>query len=81
MASDPFPLMATLVGASCRPLAMGFLGDGLGLLVGGYVLGIWTACTVFRDRQQTYEDGGPEQLWKPSPHPIPQVAWIPEPSR
>ena len=50
---------------------MGFLGDGLGLLVGGYVLGIWTACTVFRDRQQTYEDGGPEQLWKPSPHPIP----------
>jgi len=60
---------------------MGFLSAVLGLLVGGYVLGIWTACTVFRDRQHAYEDGGPEQLWKPSLHPIPQVAWIPKSSR
>lgn len=73
--------MATLGGASCRPSTMEFLGAVLGLLVGGYILGIWIACTVFRDGQAAYEDGGLEQLSKPSFLPIPQVAWIPDPNR
>ena len=72
--------MATLGGASCRPSTMGFLGAVLSLLV-GYILGIWIACTVFRDGQPAYEDGGLEQLSKPSFLPIPQVAGIPDPSR
>lgn len=56
---------------------MGFLSAVLGVLVGGYILGIWTDCTVFCDRQHAYEDGVPEQLWKPSLIPSPEVAWIP----
>jgi hypothetical protein len=60
---------------------MGFLSVVLGVLVGGYMLGIWTACTVFSDGQHAYEDGVPEQLWKPSRIPSPQVARIPESSR
>lgn len=60
---------------------MGFLGAVCGILVGGYILGIWTACGVFHERQRAYEDGAPEQLSKPSLLPTPMVAGIPEPSR
>jgi hypothetical protein len=36
---------------------MGFFSVVLGVLVGGYGLGIWTASSVFRERQSAYEDG------------------------
>jgi hypothetical protein len=58
-------------------LLMGFLVGVLGLLVGGYILGIGTACTVFRERQPAYEDGAPEQLSKPGPLARSRVAGTP----
>jgi hypothetical protein len=36
------------------------------MLAGGYVLGICTAATVFRERQTAYEAGMPEELSEPS---------------
>jgi hypothetical protein len=39
---------------------MGFLGVLLLMLAGGYVLGICTAATVFRERQPAYEAGTQE---------------------
>jgi hypothetical protein len=44
------------------------------MLVGGYILGIGTACTVFAERQSAYEDGAPRQPSNPSPVPMPRVA-------
>jgi hypothetical protein len=39
---------------------MGFLGLLMLVLAGGYVLGIWTALTVLRERQSVYEAGTPD---------------------
>jgi hypothetical protein len=39
---------------------MGFLGVLLLMLGGGYLLGIWTASTVFHERQAAYEAGTPD---------------------
>jgi hypothetical protein len=41
---------------------MGFWGLLLLMLAGGYVLGIWTASTVFGERQAAYEAGMAEEL-------------------
>lgn len=46
---------------------MGFWGLLLIMLAGGYVLGMMTAATVFRERQQAYEAGTPEELHESSP--------------
>ena len=56
---------------------MGFLIAMLGLLAGGYLLGIGTACTVFRERQRAYEDGAQEHVSKPFLPPIARVAPAP----
>lgn len=56
---------------------MGFLIALLGLLAGGYLLGIGTACTVFRERQQAYEDSAQEHVSKPFLAPMPRVARVP----
>jgi hypothetical protein len=48
-------------------LNMGFLGLLLIMLAGGYIVGICTAATVFRERQQAYEAGTPEELYEPFP--------------
>jgi hypothetical protein len=40
---------------------MGILGLLMLMLAGGYVLGIWTALTVFRERQSVYEAGTPDE--------------------
>jgi hypothetical protein len=29
------------------------------LFTAGYILGVWTACVVFRQSQSAYEDGAP----------------------
>ena len=60
---------------------MGFLIALLGLLAGGYLLGIGTACTVFRERQQAYEDGAPELASPPFLPSMPRAARAPVRSR
>jgi hypothetical protein len=40
---------------------MGFLGLLLLMLAGGYVVGVWTASTVLRERQPAYEAGTPDE--------------------
>ncbi|HEV2036387.1 MAG TPA: hypothetical protein VGU71_19720 [Candidatus Dormibacteraeota bacterium] len=60
---------------------MGFLIGVLGLLVGGYILGIGTARTVFREHQRAYEDGLPEQLMAPAPIPVSSVVATRGPGR
>lgn len=61
---------------------MGFFSVVLGMLVGGYGLGVWTASRVFRERQRAYEDGSlSQQLPQTSLRPIPEVAWSTEPGR
>jgi hypothetical protein len=35
---------------------MGVLGIVFGLFTLGYVLGVWTACLVFKSPQRRYED-------------------------
>jgi hypothetical protein len=57
---------------------MGFFTVVLGMLVGGYGLGIWTASRVLHERQGAYEDGSPEQ---PFLLPIPETAWSVELTR
>jgi hypothetical protein len=32
------------------------------LFTAGYILGVWTACMVFRQPQRAYEDGAPGAL-------------------
>jgi hypothetical protein len=55
---------------------MGFFSVVLGMLVGGYGLGIWTASRVLHERWGTYEDGSLEpQLRQASLLPIHEVAW------
>ena len=39
---------------------MGFLGLLILMLAVGYVVGMWTALTVFRERQSVYEAGTPD---------------------
>lgn len=56
---------------------MGVLTAFLGLLLGGYLLGMGTAGTVFRERQRAYEDGAPEQLDRPALLPKPTFVRIP----
>jgi hypothetical protein len=60
---------------------MGSFSVVLGMLVGGYCLGIWTARRVLRERQGAYEDGRLEQGLQPSPRPIPAIEWTLDPSR
>lgn len=36
---------------------MGVVGLVFALFTVGYVLGVWTACLVFRQPQRAYEDG------------------------
>ena len=38
---------------------MGTLNAVFALFTVGYILGVWTACAVFRDRQKAYEDDEP----------------------
>jgi hypothetical protein len=60
---------------------MGFLIGVLGLLVGGYLLGLGTARTVFRERQRAYEDGAPEPPSKPALLRVSMVVRTQGPSR
>jgi hypothetical protein len=36
---------------------MGLMSFVLALFTIGYILGVWTACVVFRQPQREYEDG------------------------
>ena len=38
---------------------MGVVGPVFALFTVGYILGVWTACLVFRQAQPAYEDGVP----------------------
>jgi hypothetical protein len=38
---------------------MGVIGYVFALFTVGYILGVWTACLVFRQPQRAYEDGAP----------------------
>jgi hypothetical protein len=38
---------------------VGSTGALFALFVGGYLLGVWTACVVLRQGQDDYEDGSP----------------------
>jgi hypothetical protein len=61
---------------------MGFFTVVLGMLVGGYSLGIWTAGRVLRERQDAYEGGSQEQQFlQTSLLPIPETAWSVELTR
>jgi hypothetical protein len=41
---------------------MGFAGVVFALFTVGYILGVWTAMTVLRQPQQSYEDAVPASL-------------------
>jgi len=41
---------------------MGMTGLVLAIFTVGYILGVWTACLVFRQPQRVYEDGVPAAL-------------------
>jgi hypothetical protein len=41
---------------------MGFVGVAFAVFTVGYILGVWTACLVFRQPQRAYEDGVPAAL-------------------
>jgi len=38
---------------------MGVMSLVFALFTIGYILGVWTACLVFRQPQRVYEEGGP----------------------
>jgi hypothetical protein len=38
---------------------VGIVGVAFALFTAGYILGVWTACLVFRESQAAYEDGLP----------------------
>jgi hypothetical protein len=38
---------------------VGIVGLLFALFTTGYILGVWTACLVFRQPRRAYEDGGP----------------------
>jgi hypothetical protein len=38
---------------------MGVMSLVFALFTIGYILGVWTACVVFRQPQRVYEEGGP----------------------
>ena len=61
---------------------MGFWSVVLGMLAGGYGLGIWTASRVFHESQGMYEDSSLEpQLGQASLLPLAEVAWSTAPGR
>jgi hypothetical protein len=41
---------------------VGIVGLVFALFTVGYILGVWTACLVFRQPQPAYEDGVPAAL-------------------
>ncbi len=41
---------------------MGVVGVVFALFTVGYILGVWTACLVFRQPQRAYEDGVPAAI-------------------
>jgi hypothetical protein len=41
---------------------MGVVGVVFALFTVGYILGVWTACLVFRQPQRAHEDGVPAAL-------------------
>ncbi len=49
--------MATSGPLARRTLDMGLVGMVFALFTTGYILGVWTACLVFKQPQQVYEDG------------------------
>jgi hypothetical protein len=44
---------------------MGDLGLVFALVLGGYILGVWTGALVFRQRQRAYEDAVPAEITSP----------------
>jgi hypothetical protein len=57
---------------------VGFLNAGLAMLTVGYILGVWTACALFRARRRRNESELSTQISMLYEAPIPEVVWISE---
>ncbi|HEV2036390.1 MAG TPA: hypothetical protein VGU71_19735 [Candidatus Dormibacteraeota bacterium] len=57
---------------------MALLNAGLAMLTVGYILGVWTACAIFHERQRRDGDHTSMQRSMLSVQAVPQVIWISE---
>jgi hypothetical protein len=60
---------------------MALVNAGLAIVTVGYILGVWTACAVFHERQTRDDHRASTRRSIFSIQPEPEVMWISEPRR